>query len=370
MKKYDADSITVLEGLEAVRKRPGMYIGGVGTKGLNHLIYEIVDNSVDEHLAGFCKNIWVTLEKDGSCTIRDDGRGIPTEMHKKGVAAERIVLSTLHAGGKFDNEAYKTSGGLHGVGSSVVNALSKRLDIKIYRNGLIYQDSYKKGIPDTELIDGLLPVIGKTKLTGTLINFTPDDEIFEQTRFKEEWLKSRLHETAYLNPELTLHYENKREGEEEQLVFHEPDGIIAYVKELNKQKTTIHSPIYVKGKSEGIEVEIALQFVDTFEVFRKKFHQYNKLKKKPLMLFWFRCGMHHPDGIIPWNDWKMHWLDSGYIPKRVGHNMKMIHKNCLTTDLEFYDFEDDRVVLWKGENYERRKSKNESNQKESELYGI
>lgn len=265
MKKYDADSITVLEGLEAVRKRPGMYIGGVGTKGLNHLIYEIVDNSVDEHLAGFCKNIWVTLEKDGSCTIRDDGRGIPTEMHKKGVAAERIVLSTLHAGGKFDNEAYKTSGGLHGVGSSVVNALSKRLDIKIYRNGLIYQDSYKKGIPDTELIDGLLPVIGKTKLTGTLINFTPDDEIFEQTRFKEEWLKSRLHETAYLNPELTLHYENKREGEEEQVVFHEPDGIIAYVKELNKQKTTIHSPIYVKGKSEGIEVEIALQFVDTFE---------------------------------------------------------------------------------------------------------
>ena len=165
MKKYDADSITVLEGLEAVRKRSGMYIGGVGTKGLNHLIYEIVDNSVDEHLAGFCKNIWVTLEKDGSCTIRDDGRGIPTEMHKKGVAAERIVLSTLHAGGKFDNEAYKTSGGLHGVGSSVVNALSKRLDIKIYRNGLIYQDSYKKGIPDTELIDGLLPVIGKTKLS-------------------------------------------------------------------------------------------------------------------------------------------------------------------------------------------------------------
>ena len=190
---YNADSITVLEGLEAVRKRPGMYIGSVGTKGLNHLIYEIVDNSVDEHLAGYCDKIWISLENDGSCTIKDNGRGIPVEIHKKGVAAERIVLSTLHAGGKFDDNSYKTSGGLHGVGSSVVNALSSRLEIKIFRNGYIHYDSYEKGVPTTDLIKGLLPTIGKTKETGTMINFTPDNLIFEKVRFKEDWLISRLH---------------------------------------------------------------------------------------------------------------------------------------------------------------------------------
>ena len=161
--QYNADSITVLEGLEAVRKRPGMYIGGVGTKGLNHLIYEIVDNAVDEHLAGFCSKIWVKLEKDGSCTVKDNGRGIPVEMHQKGVSAARIVLSTLHAGGKFDNEAYKTSGGLHGVGSSVVNALSEYMDVKISRGGLVYHDAYEKGSPVVELEHGLLPVVGKSK---------------------------------------------------------------------------------------------------------------------------------------------------------------------------------------------------------------
>ena len=263
--QYNADSITVLEGLEAVRKRPGMYIGSVGTKGLNHLIYEIVDNSVDEHLAGFCTDIWVRLEADGSCTVRDNGRGIPVELHKKGVSAERVVLSTLHAGGKFDNEAYKTSGGLHGVGSSVVNALSARMQVTICQNGFIYRDSYEQGIPVTELKDGLLPVIGKTKDTGTEINFIPDGEIFEQTRFKADWLKSRLHETAYLNPSLTIHYENRRPGEEETKEYREPDGIIAYVKELNNGKTPIHDPIYFKGTADKIEVEAAIQFVDTFE---------------------------------------------------------------------------------------------------------
>lgn len=263
--QYNADSITVLEGLEAVRKRPGMYIGSVGTKGLNHLIYEIVDNSVDEHLAGFCTDIWVRLEADGSCTVRDNGRGIPVELHKKGVSAERVVLSTLHAGGKFDNEAYKTSGGLHGVGSSVVNALSARMQVTICQNGFIYRDSYERGIPVTELKDGLLPVVGKTKDTGTEINFIPDGEIFEQTRFKADWLKSRLHETAYLNPSLTIHYENRRPGEEETKEYREPDGIIAYVKELNNGKTPIHDPIYFKGTADKIEVEAAIQFVDTFE---------------------------------------------------------------------------------------------------------
>lgn len=263
--QYDADSITVLEGLEAVRKRPGMYIGSVGTKGLNHLIYEIVDNSVDEHLAGACSQICVTLEADGSCTVRDNGRGIPVEMHKKGVAAERIVLSTLHAGGKFDNNAYKTSGGLHGVGSSVVNALSAHLEVNVYKNGQIHHDAYERGIPTVELIDGLLPVVGKTRETGTEINFLPDPEIFEKTRFKADWLKSRLHETAYLNPKLTIFYENKRAGEAEKVTYSEPDGIVAYVRELNSTKTPIHDPIYFKGVSDQIEVEVAFQFVDAFE---------------------------------------------------------------------------------------------------------
>ncbi len=263
--QYNADSITVLEGLEAVRKRPGMYIGGVGSKGLNHLIYEIVDNAVDEHLAGFCDCVWVTLEADGSCTVCDNGRGIPVGLHKKGVSAARIVLSTLHAGGKFDNNAYKTSGGLHGVGSSVVNALSAHLDLKVYRDGCIYHDEYEKGKPVLELEDGLLPVIGKTRESGTRINFLPDSEIFEKTRFKADWIKSRLHETAYLNPKLTILYENKRQGEGEKISYHEPDGIIAYVRELNSGKTAVHDPIYFKGIVDRVEVEAAIQFVDTFE---------------------------------------------------------------------------------------------------------
>lgn len=263
--QYNADSITVLEGLEAVRKRPGMYIGGVGTKGLNHLIYEIMDNAVDEHLAGFCDHIWVTLEADGSCTVRDSGRGIPVEMHKKGVSAERVVLSTLHAGGKFDNDAYKTSGGLHGVGSSVVNALSAHMDVKIYKNGYIHHDAYERGIPVIDLVNGLLPTMGRTKETGTEINFLPDDTIFEKTRFKADWLKSRLHETAYLNPKLVIDYANRRAGEEEEITFHEPEGIVAYVKELNSGKTAIHDPIYFKSEQDKIEVEAAIQFVDTFE---------------------------------------------------------------------------------------------------------
>ena len=263
--QYNADSITVLEGLEAVRKRPGMYIGSVGTKGLNHLIYEIVDNAVDEHLAGFCNQIWVTLEADGSCTVKDSGRGIPVEMHKKGVSAERVVLSTLHAGGKFDNDAYKTSGGLHGVGSSVVNALSDYMSVKVYKDGLIHYDKYERGIPTVELVDGLLPTLGKTRETGTEINFLPDETIFEKIRFKAEWLKSRLHETAYLNPNLHISYTNKRAGEQEKVVFYEPEGIVAYVKELNAGKEAVHEPVYFKGTVDKVEVEAAIQFVDTFE---------------------------------------------------------------------------------------------------------
>ena len=261
---YDASSISVLEGLEAVRKRPGMYIGSVSRKGLNHLIYEIVDNSVDEHLAGVCDTIRVTLEADGSCTIEDNGRGIPVGMHKKGVSAARVVFSTLHAGGKFDNAAYKTSGGLHGVGSSVVNALSTYMDVEISRDGYVHHDRYERGVPTVELVNGLLPTIGKTKKTGTKINFLPDPEIFEKTRFKEDEVKSRLHETAYLNPALTIIYEDRRGEEVEHIEYHEPDGIIGFVKEMNQNSECLHDVIYYKGESEGISVEVAFQYTTEF----------------------------------------------------------------------------------------------------------
>ena len=261
---YDASSITVLEGLEAVRKRPGMYIGSVSRKGLNHLIYEIVDNAVDEHLAGYCKNIRVTLEKDGSATIEDDGRGIPVGMHEKGMSAERLVFTTLHAGGKFDDSVYKTSGGLHGVGSSVVNALSAFLDIKVSTGGYIHHDHYERGVPTIPLKDGLLPKLGRTKATGTCINFLPDDEIFEKTRFSSTEVKSRLHETAYLNPELTILFQDNRGVESEEIVFHEPDGIVGFIKDLNKKSECIHEPVYFKGESDGITVEVAFQYVNEF----------------------------------------------------------------------------------------------------------
>ncbi len=261
---YDADSISVLEGLEAVRKRPGMYIGSVSTKGLNHLIYEMVDNAVDEHLAGFCDHIEVTLEKDGSATIADNGRGVPVGMHQKGVSAARLVYTTLHAGGKFDDSAYKTSGGLHGVGSSVVNALSIYMDVEISREGFIHHDRYERGIPVIELNEGLLPVIGKTKKTGTKVNFLPDDTIFEKTRFREEEVKSRLHETAYLNPNLTIVFADKRVEPIEEVTFHEPDGIMGFIKDLNRKKEAVHDPIYFKGEAEGIEVEVALQYINEF----------------------------------------------------------------------------------------------------------
>ena len=261
---YDESSISVLEGLEAVRKRPGMYIGSVSRKGLNHLIYEIVDNAVDEHLAGACDTICVTLEADGSCTVEDNGRGVPVGMHAKGVSAARIVYTTLHAGGKFDDSAYKTSGGLHGVGSSVVNALSTHMDVWISRDGYIHHDGYERGIPVVELENGLLPTIGKTKKTGTKVNFLPDPEIFEKTRFKEDEVKSRMHETAYLNPALTIIYEDKRGPEVEHIVYHEEEGIIGFVKDLNKKNEVLHDVVYFKGEQDGITVEAAFQYTNEF----------------------------------------------------------------------------------------------------------
>ena len=261
---YDESSITVLEGLSAVRLRPGMYIGSTSTKGLNHLIYEIVDNAVDEHLAGECSKIRVILEKDGSCTVEDNGRGIPVGLHQSGIPAARVVFSTLHAGGKFDSSVYKTSGGLHGVGSSVVNALSAYMDVQIKRDGRIHHDRYEKGEPVLELVDGLLPTLGRTKETGTRINFLPDAEIFEKTKFKAEEVKSRLHETAYLNPLLTIEFEDRRGEETEHIVFHEKDGIRGFVKDINKNTESLHEVVSFSGESDGIAVDVAFQFVNEF----------------------------------------------------------------------------------------------------------
>ena len=261
---YGADSITVLEGLEAVRKRPGMYIGSVSRKGLNHLIYEIVDNAVDEHLAGYCDEIRVTLEADGSCTVCDNGRGIPVDMHKSGLPASRVVFTTLHAGGKFDDSVYKTSGGLHGVGSSVVNALSVYMDVEISRDGEVHHDYYERGKVALELVDGRLPVLRKTRFTGTKINFLPDPEIFERTDFKEDEVKSRLHETCYLNPSLKIHYEDKRREEPEIIDYYEPDGIVGFVRELNANTEVVHDVIKFSGESDGISVDVAFQFTNEF----------------------------------------------------------------------------------------------------------
>ncbi|MBQ1317692.1 MAG: DNA gyrase subunit B [Lachnospiraceae bacterium] len=260
---YDEHSIMVLEGLEAVRKRPGMYIGSTGRRGLHHLIYEIVDNAVDEHLAGYCSEIRVTLERDGSCTVEDNGRGIPVGIHEKGMPAERLVFTTLHAGGKFDESVYKTSGGLHGVGSSVVNALSVHLDVWISLNGQIYHDRYARGIPDIELVNGLPPVTGKSKQTGTKVNFLPDPEIFEKTVFSAEEVMSRLHETAYLNRSLTITFEDLRD-EGVTAVYHEPEGIISYVRALSENAEKVSDPIYISGESEGIAMEAAFQYTNEF----------------------------------------------------------------------------------------------------------
>lgn len=261
--KYDANSISILEGLEAVRMRPGMYIGSVGTKGLNHLIYEIADNSVDEHLAGFCTQINVTLNDDGTATIKDNGRGIPIGIHPKaGIPAVEVVFTVLHAGGKFGDGGYKISGGLHGVGASVVNALSVWLEVEIRVDGGVYKQRYERGKATAPL-----EKIGTCRKndTGTTVTFLPDGEIFEKTRFKADAIKSRLHETAYLNPGLTIEFEDKRKGSEDKETFHEPDGLKAYIKDLNNGKETVCDIVYFKKKQEDIEVEVAFQFVNEFE---------------------------------------------------------------------------------------------------------
>ncbi|MBQ6384987.1 MAG: DNA gyrase subunit B [Lachnospiraceae bacterium] len=261
---YDESSIQVLEGLEAVRRRPGMYIGSTSRKGLNHLIYEIVDNAVDEHLAGFCTRIEVTLERNGSCTVKDNGRGVPVGIHEKGIPAERLVYTTLHAGGKFDHDAYKTSGGLHGVGSSVVNALSTEMDVLISREGAVHHDHFRRGVPDLELVDGRLPVVGKTKETGTTVNFTPDPEIFDIVRFSATEVRSRLHETAYLNPALTIYFRDLRGDEVREETYHEPEGLVGFVREISRNEEPVTDPVFIEGEDEGIQVQIAFRYVSEF----------------------------------------------------------------------------------------------------------
>jgi len=256
---YDSDKIQVLEGLESVRKNPGMYIGSTDIRGLHHLIYEVVDNSVDEALAGYCTNVKVTLHKNGSASVADNGRGIPIDIHEKykkpGV---ELVLTTLYSGGKFDGQAYKVSGGLHGVGVSCVNALSKWLEVKVRRNGKEHHQRYEQGKTATTL-----KVIGTAKDTGTTVTFLPDKEIFETTEFDYETIITRLREMAFLNAGLQIEVTDERTGKHE--VFRYDGGVSEFVLHINKNKTSLHpKPIYIQGEKDSVQVEIALQYTDGY----------------------------------------------------------------------------------------------------------
>jgi DNA gyrase subunit B len=258
-KKYDAGRIQVLEGLEAVRKRPSMYIGSTDYRGLHHLVYEVVDNSIDEALAGYCTTIDVTINRDNSVTVQDDGRGIPVDIHEKyKKSALEVVMTMLHAGGKFDAESYKVSGGLHGVGVSVVNALSEWTEAEVYRNGNIYFQRYQRGKPI-----GDVEVRGTSDLTGTKITFKPDYEIFEVIDFNFETISKRLREMAYLNRGTKIFIKDERSGDEK--LFHYEGGIVAFVEHLNMNRTTLHHPpIYFQKSRDGTQVEIAIQYTDSY----------------------------------------------------------------------------------------------------------
>ena len=264
---YSAKNIEVLKGLEPVRLRPGMYIGNTGRSGLNHLIQELIDNSVDEHLAGYCKNIYVSINEDGSATVSDDGRGVPVDIHEtEGIPAERVVYTVLHAGGKFNSSTYKISGGLHGVGSAVVNALSKKLLVEVARDGYLYTDSYEYGVPVTELTpEGNLPRTRlKEKRTGTKVTLYPDDTIFETVKFKADAIMQRIKETAYLNPELTITFHNKRDGKEP-VVFHQPGGLSAFVEDISEGLTHTSPIIAISGEKENITADIVFVMTEDGE---------------------------------------------------------------------------------------------------------
>ena len=259
MENYGASNIKVLKGLEAVRKRPGMYIGDTGHRGLHHLVYEVIDNSIDEAMAGHCDTITVTLTKNGTCKVSDNGRGIPTDMHPtEGMSAATVVLTVLHAGGKFDKDTYKVSGGLHGVGVSVVNALSSDLHMTIYRDGQIHEQDFKEGIPQKALA-----VTGTTRKTGTTIEFAADPSIFTETiTFEYEYLSKRFKELAYLNPFITIKFNDERDGTKE--VYHFEGGIAQYVSDMNK-KTAVADVYSFSGKADDIEFDIALMYNDGYE---------------------------------------------------------------------------------------------------------
>lgn len=256
---YNEDAIQVLEGLEAVRKRPGMYIGSTDSRGLHHLVYEIVDNAVDEALAGFGHHIIVKIHEDNSISVRDHGRGMPTGMHKMGKPTPEIIFTVLHAGGKFGQGGYKTSGGLHGVGSSVVNALSTFLEVTIYRDGQIYRQRFEKGGKPATSLD----MIGKTKETGTLVHFLPDPTIFSVVKYNYDTLAERLRESAFLLKGLKIELIDAR-GEGQHDVFYYENGIEAFVTYLNEEKDVLHPVKYVEGTIQEIEVEFALQFNDGY----------------------------------------------------------------------------------------------------------
>lgn len=270
MSDYDASSIRVLSGLEHVRVRPAMYIGSTNVSGLNHLLSEIIDNSVDEYGQGYGTKIYVSLNDDGSCTVRDFGRGIPVDVDlEQGIPAVRLVLTTLNAGGKFDNDSYLYSSGLHGVGSSVVNALSEWMDVEVYRDGNVYHDRYEYGKPVIELEDGMLPVIGTSKETGTKITFKPDASIFSTVVFKSSDIKNRIHQTAYLNPNLEFIFEDKRSGSEETISFHEPNGIKAYVDELSQDVAELCECYTFNATQESekgaVQVYVAFKYVQSLK---------------------------------------------------------------------------------------------------------